>query len=372
MGELARLDEIPHTPYYGSIDSTPLFLILLAEHAAWTGTLDLFHELRTNVDRALEWIDRAIDRDERGYLAYDSTTECGLVNQGWKDSGDAIVAADGSMAEPPIALAELQGYVYAAKRGLAQLFDRDGEADRAASLRRDTDALRDRFERDFWSDELGCYVLALARDGRPCVVVSSNAGEVLWSGIASGRRAALVVKRLMADDMFGGWGIRTLSAQATAFNPVGYHLGTVWPHDNAIVAAGFRRYGHDDAAEQIFSALVEAAQDFPQQRLPECFAGFRKTAFGIPVRYPIACHPQAWAAGALPHLLTSILGLEPSAFDGRLRIVRPRLPPWISHLELRGLVVGRGTADIAFDAVAGRTDVSIRRIEGDLDIHAER
>jgi glycogen debranching enzyme len=372
VGELARLHEIPHTPYYGSVDSTPLFLILLGRHAAWTGGLDLFRELRSNVERALDWIDRSAERSGRGYVTYDSTTERGLVNQGWKDSGDGIVGADGSIARPPIALVEVQAYVYAAKRLIGDLFERAGDGDRATRLAREADDLRERFERDFWSDDLGCYVLALAADGQACEVVASNAGQVLWSGIAAADRAASVAARLFDDDMFGGWGIRTLSSDARAYNPVGYHLGTVWPHDNGLIAEGLRRYGHEGEAERVLSALVDAAQDFPQERLPECMAGYGKAAFGIPVRYPIACHPQAWAAGAIPHLVVSSLGLIPEGFERRLRIVRPRLPAFVNHLELHGLRVGEAMVDLTFDRDQAETRVAVGRCEGELDVRVEQ
>jgi glycogen debranching enzyme len=368
VGELARLAEIPQTPYYGSIDSTLLFLIVLARHARWTGSLHLFTELRDNVERAFEWLDGDADPTGSGYVSYRSTTDRGLANQGWKDSGDAIVTADGQIATPPIALAEVQGYAYAARREIADLFERAGDADRAARLRAAADGLRERFERDFWSEELGSYVLALQGDGSPCAVVASNAGQVLWSGIAGPDRARAVATRLFADDMYTGWGIRTLSRDATAFNPIGYHLGTVWPHDNGLIAEGFRRYGLDDEAERLLVTLVEASTDFAQQRLPECFAGYDRADFGIPVRYPIACHPQAWTAGAIPHVVTSTLGLVPDGFGRRLRVHRPRLPSFLEHLELRGLRVADATVDLCFERTDETTRATVERVEGDLDV----
>jgi glycogen debranching enzyme len=347
IGELARMGEIPHTPYYGTIDATPLFLVLLGRHAAWTGSLDLFAELADHVDAALAWLDDYADTDGDGFVDYRSHTDKGLVNQGWKDSGDAIVHADGSLAKPPIALAEVQGYAYRAWLEVAELFERSGDGQRAGDLRAKADRLRERFEARFWSDSLGCYVLALG-DGRACEVVTSNAGQVLWTGIASPERAKGVAERLLRDDMFGGWGIRTLSTDARAFHPIGYHLGTVWPHDNSLIASGFRRYGIDDGAERLFLALLEAAQRFPHDRLPECFAGFGRDRFEVPVRYPVACHPQAWAAGTLPDLLTTMLGLEPDGFANRLHVRAPRLPAGIEWVELRGIPVGRGSVHLRF------------------------
>lgn len=371
VGELARLHEIPHTPYYGSIDSTPLFLVLLARHAAWTGSTDLFTALRDEVERALGWIDRT-EAAFGGYLAYRSTTEHGLVNQGWKDSGDAIVRADGTLADPPIALPEVQGYVYMARMEIAELYDRTGDAQRASDLRSAAADLRERFERDFWSDRLGCYVLALEDGGRQCEVVASNAGQVLWSGIASADRAKSVAERLLADDVFNGWGIRTLAASERAYRPIGYHLGTVWPHDNGIIAAGFRRYGLGPAAERLFAALMETAVDFAHQRLPECFAGYDRADYGAPVRYPVACHPQAWAAGSIPHLLGSSLGLIPEGLDGRLRVVRPDLPSFVAQVELRGLTVGPGSADLRFSRASdGTTEVEVVGVHGGLDVVVE-
>ena len=371
VGELARLHEVPHTPYYGSIDSTPLFLVLLARHAAWTGSLDLFRELRDNVERALDWVDR-VEAQFDGYLAYHSTTEHGLVNQGWKDSGDAIVRADGHLAEPPIALPEVQGYVYLARVELADLFERAGDPERATKLRAQARDLQERFERDFWSDRLGSYVLALEKDLKRCEVVASNAGQVLWSGIASEEHARAVATRLLQADVFAGWGIRTLGGDERAYTPIGYHLGTVWPHDNGIIAAGFRRYGLGAEAERLFAAIIEASVDFAHQRLPECFAGYDRREYGVPVRYPVACHPQAWAAGSVPHLLTSALGLVPEGFDDRLRVVRPDLPSFVSAVELRGLRVGKGSADLRFERTRdGRTEVSVVSVEGHLDVAVE-
>ncbi len=368
IGEMARLDEIPQTPYYGTVDATLLFLILLGEHAAWTGSLDLFRELRGNVDRALDWIDRYGDADGDELIEYDSPSEGGLANQGWKDSGNGIVDAAGHIARPPIRLAEVQGYAFAARRAMADLFERDRQPDRAAALREHAERLRTTFERTFWSDDLGCYAMALQDGLAPAAVVSSNAGQVLFSGIASDARAAKVRRRMMAADMFSGWGIRTLSTEAVAYNPVGYHLGTVWPHDNSLIAAGFRRYGFDDDAERVLETLVEAAGMFEHHRLPECFAGLERDVFEIPVRYPVACHPQAWAAGSVPYLLGVTLGLAPDGFERRLRIVRPRLPVFVDRLQLRGLAVAGARVDLEFHRAGDATEFSVGRIEGDLEV----
>ena len=369
VGELARLQEIPHTPYYGTIDATPLFLILISRHAAWTGDIGLFKELRPNIERALEWIDRYGDGDGDGYLEYDSTTKHGLINQGWKDSGDAIVTAEGRMAQPPISLVEVQGYVYMAKQAIAELYERTGEGERAADLRRQADELQRRFNRDFWLDDKGFFALALEADDRPCAVISSNPGQALWTGIVDPDKAAKVVDRLLQPDLYNGWGIRTLSCHERRYNPIGYHLGTVWPHDNALIAAGCRRYGFGNAADRIFVGLLEAAMGFNHYRLPEVFAGFPREEYGVPVHYPVACHPQAWAAGSIPYLLETMLGLRPHAFDQRLDIVNPDLPPFISWLEMRRLKVGQAVVDLRFERDRnGEFVPRVMNLEGPLNV----
>jgi glycogen debranching enzyme len=371
VGEWARIGAIPHTPFYGTIDATPLFLILLGRHAAWTGKLDLFHELRDAVERALQWIAQYGDLNGDGYIEDQSTSTHGLVNQGWKDSGDAIVRADGSLATPPIALVEVQGYVFWAKRTIADLYERIGDAAQAQRLRSEADALRGQFNRDFWDADLGTYILALEAHHRPVAVVSSNPGHALWAGIADADKARQTAERLMADDMFTGWGIRTLSTRERRYNPIGYHLGTVWPHDNAIIAAGLRRYGCDAAALRIMAGVVEAAMHFRHYRLPEVFAGFPRQAFQVPVHYPVACHPQAWAAGAIPYLVTTCLGLEPDAFAQGLRIVRPILPTFVDRLEIRGLRVGAGMADLQFQRTPDGVRAQVLRTAGALEAQIE-
>jgi glycogen debranching enzyme len=373
VGEMARTDEIPQTPYYGSIDATPLFLILISRHAAWTGSLALFEELRGPVEKALAWMTEYGDLKKNDYLAYQVKSRKGLGNQGWKDSGDAIVNADGSLAEPPIALAEVQGYAYLARVGVADLFRRAGEPDRARQLQQEADDLRQRFNRDYWLEDLGVYALALQAGMRPAAVVSSNAGQVLWSGIADPDKARRTTERLTADDVFNGWGVRTLSAKERRYNPVGYHLGTVWPHDNSLVLSGFRRYGFDEATRRVFTGIVEAATRFHADRLPEVFAGYPREPFGVPVHYPVACHPQAWAAGAVPFMTEALLGLVPEGFERRLRVVRPVLPDFVDRLEVRRLRVGPGRADLRFQRTgAGEVGVTILNVSGPLDVVIEQ
>jgi glycogen debranching enzyme len=370
MGELANMNAIPQTPSYSTVDATPLFLILLAHHARWTGSLRLFQDLRSHVSLALDWIDGCLRRHPGGYLSYTSETGKGkkMANKGWKDSGNAIVNVDGTLAKPPVALVEVQGYAYAAWLGIASILDRSGETRQAEQLRQQAAQLKARFNRDYWMEEEGCYALALQQDGRPAAVISSNPGQALWTGIVADVHARPTIDRLMAPDMFSGWGVRTLSAKERAYNPIGYHLGTVWPHDNAIMAAGFRRYGGDQEALRIFHGLFDAAFHFHLHQLPEVFCGFGRDDYEIPVHYPVACHPQAWAAGALPSLLGTLIGLEPDAFEERLTIVRPMLPRGLDRLEVTRLRIGEAVVDLTFRRGKDGVDVDVAKLDGRLEV----
>jgi glycogen debranching enzyme len=370
IGEMARLGEIPHTPYYGTVDATPLFLILVERHARWTGDLSLFHDLRENIERALSWIDEYGDLDGDGYVEYESTSSLGLINQGWKDSGDAIVAADGSLATPPIALVEVQGYVYDARKSIASLYRRDGDERRASQLEAEAEQLRKRFNIDFWLKKEQFFTLALqGPDKDICPVITSNPGHALWSGIVQKGKARSCVRRLMEGDMYSGWGVRTLSTEDRRYNPLGYHLGTVWPHDNAIIVAGFRRYGFDKEALRIFSDIVDASTHFRNYRLPELYAGYAREDYDEPVSYPVACHPQAWAASSVPFMIQELLGLEADAFEKKLKITRPVLPPFVDRLEMRGLRVGEARADLKFTRAEGdAVAVEVLSTSGDIEI----
>ncbi len=276
--------------------------------------------------------------------------------------------ANGDLARQPIALVEVQGYVYLAKTQLAGVLDRVGDAALAARLRREAEELKQRFSRDFWLTDKGFFAMALTPDG-PAAVLSSNAGQALWTGIAWPEQARRTAERLLSPSMFNGWGIRTLSEDERRYNPIAYHRGTVWPHDNAIIAAGFRRYGLDEAACRVFTGLLYASSYFSMHRLPELFSGFRQADYGVPVGYPVACHPQAWAAGSLPFLLTSLLGLEPEAFENRLRIVRPTLPKDIDDIEVRGLRVAGASVDLGFERESdGTVSVHVRGSRGGIDV----
>jgi glycogen debranching enzyme len=370
VGEIARVGRSPFARYYGTVDATPLFLCLLCDHADWSGTLDLFRELRGEVDQAVEWMDRHADLDGDGLLEYRRRSQDGLRNQGWKDSPDGVIDERGTPLEPPIALVEAQAYAVRAKRRLAALLELDGEGDRAERLRGEAAELADRIDR-FWLEDERFYSMALDGEKRASRARASNQGHLLWAGAVPPDRARAVRDALMDDAGFSGWGIRTLAAGEAAYNPLGYHTGSVWPHDNAMIAHGFRRYGFDEDFTSIFEAMLEAASQFGDYRLPELFAGFPRAEYERPVPYPVACHPQAWAAAAIPSMLRSGLGLSAEGLDGRLRILRPSLPGWLSHVEVRALTVAGATIDLSFERTDDRVTLSDARVDGDVDIAVE-
>ncbi|HZC07320.1 MAG TPA: glycogen debranching N-terminal domain-containing protein [Ktedonobacterales bacterium] len=373
VGEKANLHEVPMIPYYGTVDATPWFLMLLAEYVRWTGDLDLYKELHGNVERALDWIDanEADRHDIPGYLSYGSRSEHGLRNQGWKDSDNGIVNANGSLSEPPIALVEVQGYAYHARQAMAHLAEVTGDHRRAQQLQRKAEPLKKRFNDDFWLGGDSGYALCLQRDRKPSRAIASNPGQTLFTGITSADHAQKVADRLMQEDMFCGWGVRTLSANERAYNPLDYQTGSVWPHDNALIALGLRRWGFTEPMTRIFTGIFQAATQFPEFRLPEVFDGFSKDRYPRPVHYPVACSPQAWAAGALPLLLQTALGLEPDALNGVLRIHRPRLPEWLNVVTCRGLRVGDSTIDLEYRCEDDTTLVAVLGRQGDIDVVVE-
>jgi glycogen debranching enzyme len=367
-GELARLGHVPFDPYYGTIDATPLWVIVLGEYHRVTGDLALVEELRENLEAALGWMDRFGDLDGDGFVEYRRRSGSGLLQQGWKDSWNAIVHRDGTLAEPPIALVEVQGYVYAARRAAARLMRLLGQGTIAIDLERRAAALKAAFDRAFWLEDEQYYCLALDAKKAPVAAITSNPGHALWSGIVPPERAPRVAERLLEEDLFSGWGIRTLSTRSPRFNPSGYHLGTVWPHDNAIAALGLKRYGEEERALMVADALFAAAQHFPGYRLPELFCGFARSAFGVPVRYPVACIPQAWAAAAPCALLEAVLGLQPDATTRELRIVRPRLPEGAAWLKIERLVVGAAEVDLHYQRVGDHTAVDVTAMRGDVRV----
>ena len=367
-GELARAGLVPYDPYFGTIDATPLWIVVLDEYFRATGDLALVRQLRPNLDAALDWIDVYGDLDDDGFVEYRARSPTGLLHQGWKDSWDAIVHSDGSLAEPPIALVEVQAYVYAAKRAAATLFRALGDPGLAARMDAEAERLRDAFEATFWMPSEGFYCMALDREKRQVAAIASNPGQALWSGIVAPERAARVAERLMSEDLFSGWGVRTLSNREVRYNPVGYHLGTVWPHDNALIALGLKRYGLDAPVLEIASGLFDAALHFPSCRMPELFCGFARGAFGVPVRYPVACSPQAWAAGSWSMLLQTMLGVRRTTDARELSIARPALPSWLEWVEVERLPMAAGQVDLRYERVAGRTAVDVVAMRGDVRV----
>jgi glycogen debranching enzyme len=370
VGEPAALGETPFARYYGSVDATPLFLCLLCQHADWSGNLDLFRELREPANAALEWIDRYGDLDGDGLVEYRRRSAHGLESQGWKDSADGIPDDAGEPLVPPVALVEAQGYVIRAKRLMARMFELDGDGARAERLRDEAAAVEAQLER-FWVADPGCYAIGLDRDKRPGSGLTSNQGHLLWSGAVSEERARCIRDVLMSGDMFSGWGIRTLAQSHPAYNPVGYHTGSVWPHDSALIAFGLRRYGFDEDFTLIFEGLLEAASRFGDYRLPELFAGFPREEFEEPVPYPVACQPQAWAAGSIPFLLKWGLGLSPDALEKRLRVVRPSLPRWLERVDVTGLEIGNARIDLRFERAGEHVTLADARIDGDVEVVLE-
>jgi len=366
-GENAHRSHVAQDRYYGTADATPLFLMLLAEYVRWTDDLGLWQELRPNVQRALGWLEAA-DRYGDGFVDYERQSADGLENQGWKDSWNSIRHRDGTLAEPPIALVELQAYVYRAKLAAAGLLRLDGETALADRLQTEARLLRRRFHRAFWVRDRQFFAVALQRGRRPVESVNSNPGHALWCGLLNRGAATAVARMLLSRRMFSGWGIRTLAADEVAYDPEDYQVGAVWPHDNSLIVQGFKRYGFDSYALRVFTGLFDAARTFPDQRLPELFAGFSRDGSPQPVGYLDACSPQAWAAGAIPFMLQSILGLEPDALRGVLRIVRPRLPYWLRQVTLRGLRVGAGSMDLRFMQVDRVVRVGVLRLEGGIKV----
>jgi glycogen debranching enzyme len=364
-GEMARAGEIPHVPYFGSIDATPLWLILLHETWRWTGDAGLVRELLPHAERALEWIDRFGDMDGDGFVEYASTSEKGLRNQGWKDSGDGVPFPDGRLPEPPIALVEVQGYVHDAKVRMAELYRSVGRPERAAVLRKEAAALRDRIRAAFWLEEEGTFALALDGRKQPVPTATSNAGHLLWSRVPSPAQARRVAARLLQPDFFSGWGIRTLSAVHPVFNPMSYHNGSVWPHDNALVVLGMALHGHARAALPVVRALYEAGAHSEVQRLPELFCGMTRGTRPHPVNYPVSCSPQAWASGALFMLLQAMLGIYAEAPARVLHVRDPVLPDFLNELTVTGLAIGQSRVALQFRRHGARTLANLLGVEGD-------
>ncbi len=360
-GELAHFKLVPHTPYYGTADATALWLITLHELWMVTGDRTLLDTQLPTAERCLLWIDRYGDRDGDGLQEYQTRSSSGLENQSWKDSGDGVLYPDGTKVRDPKALVELQGYTYDAWLRMAAVYDVLGRHDDAERLRDKAQQLAHRFEAAFWDDGIGTYAYALDGEKKKVLSIASNPGHCLWSGLIPEHRAADVVRRLMAPDMWSGWGIRTLSSEHRAFNPYSYQNGSVWPHDNGVIAHGFRRYGFDAEASEVALGVARAGEFFALHQLPELYAGLQRSETSFPVQYIGANVPQAWAAGSVFSLVTAMLGLSPDAPAGRL-YVDPALPAWLPDLTLSDIWLGGVLFDLRFVREAdGSTSYEVLR-----------
>jgi glycogen debranching enzyme len=367
-GEMAALREVPFGLYYGSVDATPLFVMLAGLYAERTGDDATIVELWPAIEAALAWIDGPGDPDGDGFIEYYRATEQGLANQGWKDSHDAIFHADGRLAEGPIALAEVQGYVYCAKNLAANCAERLGRTDRARRLRAEADLLAQRFDASFWCPELETYALALDGNKQPCRVRSSNAGQVLFTGIAKPERATKVADGLLRPQFFSGWGIRTIANTESRYNPMSYHNGSIWPHDNALIALGMARYGHKRSVERLFEGLFDAATYMEMRRLPELFCGFQRGRGRGPTLYPVACAPQAWASATPFTLIEASLGLQFDPAADEIRLHNPRLPSFLDEIVLRNLQLKQSSVDLKVRRHANEVSVEILERRGQIQV----
>lgn len=367
-GEMAALHEVPFWRYYGSVDATPLFIVLAGAYFRRTGDRSFLEAIWPNIEAALGWIERYGDIDGDGFVEYARHSHNGLVNQGWKDSEDSVFHRDGRPAQGPIALCEVQGYVYGAKKTAAKLAAVLGQKDRSIALRREADALKEKFNRAFWCEEIATFAMALDGKKRPCRVVSSNAGHALFSGIARPDYARRVAETLLSEASFSGWGVRTLAATECRFNPMSYHNGSIWPHDNAIVAMGLARYGFKAQALRILTGLFDASITLDLHRLPELFCGFDRLSGQGPTLYPVACLPQAWASGTVFHLLQACLGLGLSEEKPQLRFHHPRLPDYLHRLEITNLRFGEAVIDLVLRRHLHDVGVNVERKEGDIEV----
>lgn len=366
--EMAHTREIPFGRYYGTVDATPLFLALAGAYFKRTGDLAFIRGIWPSILLALQWVDRHGDIDGDGFVEYARRSAEGLVQQGWKDSQDSVFHQDGRLADAPIALCEVQGYVYMGKLSLAELARAMGDADLAARLAQQADQLRQRFQSAFWCEDLGSYALALDGAKQPCRVLSSNAGHVLWSGLASDAHAQRIIDGLMAPDFFSGWGVRTIAAGQPRYNPMSYHNGSIWPHDNALIAAGMARYGRTEEAVRLLGSLFDASLHFDLHRLPELFCGFPRRSGAGPTLYPVACSPQAWAAATPFCILQACLGLEIDAQNLQISLHTPRLPPFIDWLRITRLGAPGPSCDLLLTRHERSVGVEVLRKDADLRV----
>jgi glycogen debranching enzyme len=367
-GEMAALKEIPFGRYYGSVDSTPLFVMLAAAYYERTGDLEFINSIWTNIERALYWMDHYGDADADGFLEYSRRSGKGLVQQGWKDSHDSVFYEDGTLAEPPIALCEVQGYAYAARKGAAKLARERGLAEFADHLSQQAAVLRNRFEKTFWVEELGTYAFALDGKKRQCRVTVSNPGHCLFTRIACAGRARRVAEGLMDENLFSGWGVRTVGTREARYNPMSYHNGSVWPHDNAIIALGLANYGFTSFALRILESMFEASLHFEFQRLPELFCGFRRRIGDGPTLYPVACSPQSWAAAAVFMLLQASLGIRVCGTPPYVHFRDSYLPPAVDYILVENLSVGKSKISLIVRRQTHGVGIEVIRREGEVEV----
>ncbi|WP_055074060.1 amylo-alpha-1,6-glucosidase [Pseudanabaena sp. 'Roaring Creek'] len=373
LGEMARCQEIPHTPYYGTVDATPLWLMLYAEYYAWTADNELLDKLWSNAIAAMEWIDR--NCKDTGYLTYHRRSKRGLVNQGWKDSENCIVNRNGELAQGAIALSEVQGYVYAAKIRMSELATKKNLPDFATRWQSQAKDLKARFNRDFWLPDQNYCALALDGEGKPVDSITSNPGHCLNLGIFEHDKALMVAARLREPDMYNGWGIRTLSTLSPAYNPLGYHIGSVWPHDNSLIALGLRSLNLIDQSLDVAQGLINMTLSQPYHRPPELFCGYEHDGFSSPVQYPVACSPQAWATGTIFQLIAMMVNLVPNAPAQQLHIIDSALPISIGNISIHNLRIGQAVVDLDFERsgirVGDTTTCRVNKKHGNLRVIIE-
>ena len=367
-GEMAALGEIPFARYYGSIDATPLFIMLAGAYYRRTADISFIESIWPNVKAALEWMDRYGDADGDGFVEYHRRSANGLVQQGWKDSHDSVFHADGQLAEGPIALCEVQGYVYAARLAGAELATVLGHHDIACTQADEARSLRERFQRRFWCAEMGVYALALDGEKHPCRVRASNTGHCLYTGIAADEHVPALLKSLSEDTFSSGWGVRTVADCEVRYNPMSYHNGSIWPHDNALIAAGMTQLAEKNLAMRILTAQLDASTYFESSRLPELFCGFRRREGKAPTGYPVACSPQAWAAASVFMLLQACLGVTVDAAGSRIIFKHPHLPVCLDHLSIRDLTIGDASIDVVLHRHAGAVGLNVERCSGKIDV----
>ena len=367
-GEMSAMGEVPFRRYYGTVDATPLFIVLAGHYYRRTGDIALIKKIWSNIRRAISWIDNWGDADGDGFVEYCRVNDRGLVQQGWKDSDDSIFHADGRFAEGPIALCEVQGYVYEAKCIAAELCEVLGESQQASELRRQANELKEKFNSTFWLPSPGTYAIALDGNKKPCAVRSSNAGHLLFSGIVDSQHVATLVSTLMNSHSFNGWGIRTLAEGEPRYNPMSYHNGSVWPHDTAIVAAGLARYGYQAEASKLLTGSFEATLYLDLSRLPELYCGFPRLPGHGPTQYPVACSPQAWAAGSVFMFFQASLGLTFSPSKPQIRFDHPMLPDYLQWLKIQNLVIDSGKVDLTLRRHPRDVGLNVEQKVGDIDV----